>query len=284
MKWLAAALVVVALLSGCATTKADEDVYSLLQKGNDAYAKGNYAKAIKYYEAFLSQENDQGIEEKLIATMWLTKDYNGIIKATKKYVESGSGETGRMFDFANAAYRLGAKEKAIEAYSRILAPQAYSFEGLFAYAQGKEEDGELGLALQAYEACIGINPEDVMSHNNKAYVLYNMNGDMDAASEEIEYVIQRLSDDPWCRRMAGNIWYRKGDYKKALEYYTKALALYNDKNEYGDNGKKVGKIELLLGIARADMRLGKNDEAKKAYRDAIALGSKEAEAEMKTIK
>lgn len=283
MKQFYLAAIILFLLLGCASTGRSKSIYVTLEEANKAFEKKDYTEASKKYLEYLSKEKDKGIEEKLIFLMINSKDYSGIIKIAEKYTKPGSEDIQFMFYHADALYALGAKEKALGIYSKILLPKQYSFENFFKFANENFQNGKHEIALYAYNSCILINPQDVMSHNNRAYVLFALKRNLDQAILDIEFPIKAYASDPWCRRMAGHIWYEVGNFQKAFQNYNDGLVVYTDQSEYGTNGQKTGKIELLMGVARSAVKLGKIEEAKSFYLEAKNLGSTEASKELSAL-
>lgn len=283
-KAIGAVFIVSLILASCATMGTKQGDYAALQAGNLAFGRGDYKEASKKYEQYLRGSTDSGIVKKLSESLRQEKNYSRIAEVTEKYASGKTMDQVLAFDYANALYMLGAREKALGVYAKVTGLKDITDETMFKYAQDNQEQSNFDLSLRAYLACIALNGTDFMAHNNRAYILYYQNVDLDEAIREIEYPIKALPDDPWCRRMTGHLWLRKGDFEKALSYYQAALALYSDKSEYGVNGVRTGKMELLVGIGRSYAKLGKADNARKAYLEAVELGSLEAATEMATLK
>ena len=93
-------------------------------------------------------------------------------------------------------------------------------------------------AIKEYKASLGFMPEHTLAHFNLAYVLENYKIDFDEAilhyNKVLELEPKRYS---FLHKNIGNLYYKKGEYDKAIDEYLKALkTIPNDSITHNDLG------------------------------------------------
>jgi predicted Zn-dependent protease len=78
------------------------------------------------------------------------------------------------------------------------------------------------VALEHFRAAADLNPEDVLSLNAAAYLMAT--SDADGALKLAEKALQLAPEDPKIQDTLGWIYYRKGQFSRAINYLQFAVA------------------------------------------------------------
>ncbi len=138
------------------------------------------------------------------------------------------------FKFGYSLFQTGNTKKAKEYFSRIMNGKSkYASSALYYYAHIQYEDNDYELAL--------VNFEKLLSDKKFAsivpYYIAQIYFFLDRGEELITISSELIEKSTDVRRaeieqMVGEVYFRKGDYRKALEYYEKANEIIPQKNDY----------------------------------------------------
>ena len=102
---------------------------------------------------------------------------------------------------------------------------------------------EFELAIANYKKAIALNPLDIRSVNNIAWIYFENFKDENIATQYLDYAIQIMPNDAEAYNVYGNIYFKKEDYKNAILYFKKAIKF--DKN-YPKNYYDISKAYIGL--------------------------------------
>jgi tetratricopeptide (TPR) repeat protein len=222
-------------------------VGSLAGIGNNYILKGDYATARKYYQDFYDKAPTTG--DKLTALYW---------KATS-YVYEGKIENAiKTFD----EYRILAEKEN-------LIPSVISSYGNQSYILA--ETGNPGEALKYYDKAIDLSGKSKLPETDKEFLnrslimshvyLLTVNGELDKASAELEKCRQEVEsiknpgEEMGLNFLMGFLESRKGNYDKAIEYFSKAgpedpRVWYNNAVAYDKKGDRQNALKLFEKITK----------------------------------
>ncbi len=132
--------------------------------------------------------------------------------------------------------------------------------GLLLICMGREEE-----ALKLVEKFLKKNPNDPTLLNFVGYTLADLNRELDLAEKYIVKALKLRPDSGYILDSMAWVYYRRGQFQKALDYINRAVELTPDDPIIQEH---LGDILLALG---------KKEEALKAYRKALALSRKKRE-------
>jgi Flp pilus assembly protein TadD len=202
-------------------------------------------------------------------------------------------------DLASAYQRTGALDKAITAYEEVIKKQPKSAIAWKFVGDCYRRKGEPDKAVTAYQRVMKLSPEDP-----RPYFLLGAAYEESGQDQKAEAVFQEAQQ---FRRYLGEAWinlgaiaYRRGDLSKAFWYLSRAVtkvplrpkAHYNyalvldakkDREHALDELKVAGELDpqdaevrYLAGVIL--LRLGRLDEAKKEFEEALKRRPEHADA------
>lgn len=205
---------------------ADEANYYL---GWLAERNGVYTEAIDYY----SSVNLGGAYFDAQIRLAYNTAKQGDLSAARGYLESvepvNAIEIERIFVVQGELLRDAMQFKdAIEVYDRGLRQLPGNHELLYARAMVAEKVGYKKQMKQDLEAIIASDPKNTHALNALGYALVEQGGDLDKAEG---YLLRALELDPqsyYIIDSVGWLYYRRGEYTKAVEYLNRAYELGKD--------------------------------------------------------
>jgi tetratricopeptide (TPR) repeat protein len=267
----------------------------LIEKGNNAYERSEFKKAVECYEQALeiAQEiGDRQGEGNALGNLGMLYRATGEIKkAIKCYEkaleiarENGYRQLeGKTLDNLGDAYSdLGELRKAIENHEQALEiarENGYrQLEGniLSSLGNAYRDIGEVKKAIEIYEQALEIARENgyrqlegnILSSLGNAYRYI---GEVKKAIEYIEQAIDVVRDIGAKineGRFLGNLggpYFDLGDLRKAIEYHEKALEIAKKIGDRGAEGV------WLNSLGEANMVLGDWDKSLQLYNDALKI-------------
>lgn len=196
--------------------------------GNYFYTRGEYAEALDYYKMITVQEVEYGQRNEY--------------EFKKAYCHLAKGE----------------RSKAKEIFSRIQGTKSkYGTSALYYYAHIQYMDGEYELALKNFEKLKGDKKFGSIVPSYTARIYYYLGKE----DELLEIAPSLLAQENAFKReeiaqMVAEVYFNRGDYRRALEYYHKVEELTPDKrtrkNESGvictpqDNHYQMGYSYYML--------------------------------------
>ena len=194
-----------------------------------AERKGAYAEAIDYYSSVNLGEAYFDAQIRLA--------YNtarqGDLDAARGYLESvepvSATEVERIFVVQGELLRDAMQfEDAIEVYGRGLRQLPGNHDLLYARAMVAEKAGYKEQMKQDLEAIIASNPKNTHALNALGYALVEQGRDLEKAKD---YLLRALALDPqsyYIIDSVGWLYYRLGEYEKAVKYLRRAYELGED--------------------------------------------------------
>lgn len=132
----------------------------------------------------------------------------------------------------------------------------------------EDKDGTIAAMKKAIE----IDPENPNALNYLGYTYAEMGIELDEAESLIQKALKNKPDDGFIIDSLGWVYFKKGDYSRALEYLGKAIILVPDDPT------------ILEHAADAYAKNGQNDKALELYRKALELSPKNAESLQQKIR
>lgn len=224
------------------------------------YDQGCYEKSRDILEEYLKiNSNDERARESLVSILiYKTKEYDRALEI----INNMDNESKIIYE-ALAYYKKNDYEKV----SQLLSENFDNYERL-AYIDFENynrafsvvlEIGDKDLALKYSKCLYDEYREDIMYHNNYAWVLIELDIDIDKG---IEIAKEALKKDPkniyFLDTLAVGL-YKKGNYGEALTMLFKA-AIYSD-----------DKAEIIIHIADVYYKLGNADKSLYYYRMARSM-------------
>jgi tetratricopeptide (TPR) repeat protein len=121
-------------------------------------------------------------------------------------------------------------------------------------------------AIAAMKKAIEIDPENPNALNYLGYTYAEMGIELDEAESLIQKALQQKPDDGFIIDSLGWVYFKKGDFARALEYLGKAASMVSDDPT------------ILEHAADAYLKTGQADKALELYRKALELAPKNAES------
>ena len=147
-------------------------------------------------------------------------------------------------ELTNKATKCYYKNNLKEALSLFLQALSLDINNSYSYYNlGLTYDAlkEYELAIANYKKAIALNPYDVRSVNNVAWIYFENIKDEDTATKYLNYAIQIMPNDAEAYNIYGNIYFKKEDFKTAILYFKKAIKF--DKN-YAKNYYDISKAYI----------------------------------------
>ncbi|MCF6235269.1 MAG: tetratricopeptide repeat protein [Gammaproteobacteria bacterium] len=209
-----------------------------------AELEGTYAEAIEFY----SSVNLEGAYFDAQIRLAYNTAKLGDLNVARGYLESiepeGVVEVERVFIAQGELLRDARQfEEAIEVYSRGLQKLPGNHELLYARAMVAEAIGHNEQMKQDLEAIIASDPKSTNALNALGYALVEHGGDIDKAEG---YLLRALALDPqsyYIIDSVGWLYYRRGEYAKAIEYLNRAYNLGKD----AEVAAHLGEVLWVIG-------------------------------------
>ena len=129
---------------------------------------------------------------------------------------------------------------------------------LYARALMAGDAGDPSQLIGDLEKLIELDPDDAHALNALGYHLTVNNGDLDRAEQLLVQARQLLPDDPAIMDSMGWLWFKKGEYDKAVEVLNEAYTRYPD-------------AEVAAHLAQALWFSGARDEARELVEQALQV-------------
>ena len=192
-------------------------------------------------------------------------------------------------------FRSGRYDEARQELEKAIALQPTSEEATRLLGRVLMRQGKIDEGLAEFNKALAIRPNSVMLHTEMGLALYNESRYKEALAA-FEKAIALAPNSSRALTQAGAASQMAGDPKKALEFYERATAIqpraetfssmgtiYYDQGEFE---KAAGAYEAALlirplgaithrNLGDAYLRLGRKDDALKAYRSAVARAQAE---------
>jgi tetratricopeptide (TPR) repeat protein len=153
-------------------------------------------------------------------------------------------------------------DKAIEDFNKAIELSPESDKLLIDRAQLYTKTGDFTSAIADYEKAISLAPDNSWAYSGAAYAIALNDGDLDKALEYINKALELTPDVKSKRDTQGFVYYKLGDYEKAMDifnlllyenyfyaYYGRGLVYY----AMGENIKAVTDLNKFLVSFPDDM-------------------------------
>ena len=216
---------------GTALENLDIAMFSDLEKNNHAIDIMNiYEKVLNIDESFslahyklgyIYQEFGQFIKAKLSFEKFLTLDKNDFrLQEVREVLEDMDSDI--LKEEAILDMNSGIYENAL---NKLLNVNSNKRDDLYFYHLSLcyGNLGEYDSSLDAINAAIEI--EDINIYHNQKAIVYQGQGHLDLAKEELEYALEKFGTDYYLNFNLGTILYNQGDIQGAIENFEEAYRL-----------------------------------------------------------
>ncbi|MCQ2743940.1 MAG: tetratricopeptide repeat protein [bacterium] len=223
-----------------------DDMGLLANKALTLHAINNYMAAIDIYKNILNKQYNERIEQNLVAAsvaygydLYDKQDYGQSILYFENAIELNPKEASAFFGYAMANEKLGCRDVALENYRKAVS-----------LAPGNSEYQEKLNSLTMSAGSKTLESESMSSSDNKVHIVTQLA--TSETQEEKPLTFEQLIFD-------ADSAYKKQDYGKAIDYYTKAIIhkpsdkslLLKVANTYkmtGDNSKAIGFYDKIIAL------------------------------------
>jgi tetratricopeptide (TPR) repeat protein len=250
------------------------DVYEQ-RKCNNAlavalYKSGNKAEAQKEFDALLKSEpNDPG---PLLAQAKLLKDdkdwgqlYDKIVNWYGNHHDDCSTPVNVVRDIM-LLEESGARKTAEGILRMVLDDHPDSTETMRALAILLQISGRSSESAQLYERILKLEPDDVITINNLAWIIGEVQGKPEQALDLAQRGLKIAPNYYDLIDTCGVIYYRLGQFDKAIKNFNECIKLYP--------GITQSSIGTRFYLARALAQIGQKDKATQYLKEALELNSK----------
>jgi|GEM_PF-1298158 len=201
--------------------------------GNDAFDKGDFEKAVKYYnDALESEKNIQEILQNLSLCYYEVKDYSSSIDISNKLISSDNSSflASALFNRGNCYHKMKEYRKAEEDFSIIISIFPYDPDAYYNRSNAREKlNNALGAKKdrRIVEIIEKKNDQNLYAAPSESeidsYTLDQFTTDKTNLLKEIE----TKPDSYSLYFELGNAYAKIREFKKAIEYFNKSIELYS---------------------------------------------------------
>ncbi len=184
-----------------------------------------YAKA--YLEKIIAQYPDHPFAAGLLgAVLWQLKDKTAAFSAYERQTQVHPTWVEAWKDWASLHWSDGKKAKAIDILKSALTQNPNSLVLLKSLASYSQANGQVDVAIRAYEAILRHNPTNILAANNLAYLLADKKGDYQSLETALSLTqdFETTTQNPLLLDTVAWVYYKTGLYTKAASIAKKALA------------------------------------------------------------
>lgn len=189
-----------------------------------AIREKKYDEALNIAQRFIKIVPDQNESWKLKGYVHnVRKEYSSAIESLLKAITFDSTDLHTWFELGSAYERNKNIEKSTAAFKKVLKvrpddPATLNYLGYMWAEKGIHLDS----AKVLIEKALKIDPENGAFLDSYAWVYFQM-GNIDSAFKYMEMAIKKIDNDPVAYSHLGEIFFKKGEFKKALEAFQKSL-------------------------------------------------------------
>lgn len=185
------------------------------------------------------------------------KRYPESEKALRALLELGEKEVGVLALLASVQSDAGNKKGAIQTIKDIIELDPKRDSHYFSLGVLYDEVGEKKNSIKAMEEAIELNGENATALNYLGYTLAEKGIRLEEAQAMIERALKLEPNNGYYLDSLGWVFFKKGQYPKALEILQKAVAIVPQD------------AVILEHLALALEKVGKKEEALEVYRKAV---------------
>lgn len=199
--------------------------FEWFSKGYDAYEKGNYPEAIKYYTSFIEEypNNSEAYNNRGNAKDDL-EDHRGAIQDYSKAIEIDPDDPIYYYNRGIAKYNLEDYREAIKDCDK-----AIEIDSNYAAAYNNRGDAKYNLedyrgAIPDYSKAIEINPNDATTYYGRGIAKLR-SGDSNGAIQDCDKAIEINPNDATAYVKRGTVKFILTKLKEAIQDCNKAIEL-----------------------------------------------------------
>ena len=195
----------------------------------------------------------------------IKKDYTAAEKNFEKAYELNPNSLQALHNLAQVEQLKGSTDEALATYEKMRQINPDNARIALLTAMALEQKGEHKRAVAIYEEVLAKEPDSPLAANNLAYYYAEYEPtkeNLEKAEKIVAPLLEKYKNDPAIMDTVAWVYYRKGDYKKALD----AMAGIEDKI------KDAPTISYHMGMIH--LGLGDTDTAKKYLKSAVESGER----------
>ena len=188
--------------------------------------KENFDEAIQVLENAMTLGEEKIELYLMVASVYEAKEaYDKAIAAIREGLKLDDRNIDLIFRLGILLDKTGAKDASIEQMQKVLRIDPNHADALNYIGYTYAEQGiRLDEAMALIKKALGIRPESGYIMDSLGWVYYKK-GDYDKAIRHLENAVKLTPDDPTINEHLGDAYLKMKDYKNALTYYQKALSL-----------------------------------------------------------
>jgi tetratricopeptide (TPR) repeat protein len=223
-----------------------------------AYKSKKYSEAIKFYNILLkiNPSNTEALKNTAMSYMY-TGETSQAIEHYEKLIKI-KPSISTKYKLALLYTDTGKYEKAMKLYNELLSIKKVSPEIIHDFAILRAKMGEISDSIDNLRKVIALDPNNALAHKDLG-VIYLDRRQVDYAREEFEKAYSMAQENPDICAEYGSFHHFTGNFKKAEEFYKKALT----------NRPHNLKYKLSLGINYISMN--KLDDAIDIFKQLLQI-------------
>jgi len=209
--------------------KKNENITSLIKKGDEFYDLDRYDEAIKYYDMALAlDENDTHALSHKGDVLYYLDRYDEAIKYYDMALAINKTDTYSISGKGDVSYSLGRYDEAIKYYDKALAIDKNDTYALASKGDTLNSLRRYNEAIDNYDKALAIDKNDTYALASKGNSLYTL-GLYDQAIDNYDKALAIDKNDTYALDGKAVTLYVLDRYGEAIKYYDMALAI--DKND-----------------------------------------------------
>lgn len=230
-----------------------------LQRGMALSSAGHHQKAIDLFKAGIAEKPDYLL---LYPAYSRALELSGNPREAetlllKKLKEKPGTE---LFEAVSQLYlRQGRAADAVELLGKASKDQPTNEALLMALGAAYERKGDVEKSLERMRAVLAMNPDNAAALNFIGYTLADRNRDIDEAEKLVTRALQLRPDEGAYLDSLGWVYFRRGDYSRAVETLQRATEISPDEPL------------ILEHLGDAYLAAARLEEAQSAFRRALQL-------------
>lgn len=132
--------------------------------------------------------------------------------------------------------------------------------------------------LKQYEQALSVNPDDLRTLNNAAYIIAQSGKDLDKAMEYAQKAYNSIPNNPGIMDTYAFVLLKKGEYQAALDLLIKSKQIFEKQSAFAP-------ADLYDHLGIANEKLGNKEMAISSYKQAVEVGKEQlSPSDMERIK
>jgi tetratricopeptide (TPR) repeat protein len=236
-----------------------------------AYAElGETSRALDEL-AKVGDKSDYYVEARVRRATLLQKDQPGRAVDEIESALEARPDSPDLMSFLAALYREQKKyPKAVEMLEKVVEKNPDNDRYRFTLGAAYDEANDRERAIEQMQRAIELNPKNAAALNYLGYTYADMGVKLDEAETLIRRALEIEPDDGFYIDSLGWVYFKRGDYARAIEYLERAAELAGEDPT------------IVEHLGDAYQKTGRNDLALQSYRDA--LGQSKDAAQIERIK